>query len=85
MTWMEWVQLIAIPAFGFMSLWCWRLMTQIDKVASNLNEYKLAVAKEYASVTYLKDVEQRLVHQLEQMNSKLDRLVKYEMRNGDGQ
>lgn len=54
-----------------------KLAAEISRVRSagahELAEFKLQVAKEYASVAYLKDVETRLIDALQRIEDKLDR------------
>lgn len=45
----------------------------VQATRDDLAAYKLQVAKEYASVSYLKDVENRLIVHLERIEDKLDR------------
>jgi len=47
----------------------------IAQVRADLAAYKLEVAKSYASIDYLKDVDRRLSRKLEQIEDKLDALL----------
>ncbi|HQF30758.1 MAG TPA: hypothetical protein PLJ34_04855 [Hyphomicrobiales bacterium] len=49
----------------------WRIDGRIKGVERALSEYKLQVAKEYASVDHLKDVEQRLVNAVRDVSSEI--------------
>lgn len=55
---------------GIWRIW-YKLDQKITKVDSDLSNYKLIVAEKYASITYLKDVEERLVGAI----NKLERTV----------
>jgi ABC-type transporter Mla subunit MlaD len=46
--------------------------TKTDKLVTDLNDFKLEVAKEYASITHIKDVEERLVKAIENLSSALE-------------
>lgn len=60
--WLEWVLL---PALAFLFV---MQMRQKDALA----DFKLHVAEKYASVEYLKDVEERLIKHLGKIEKKLD-------------
>ena len=46
---------------------------RVSRLRDNLAAYKLEVAKSYASITYLKEVERRLTSHLLRIEDKLDR------------
>ncbi len=47
----------------------------VGDLRASLAAYKLEVAKSYASIDYLKDVDRRLSRQLESIEAKLDALL----------
>lgn len=48
--------------------------TRINQVAAELDDYKLEVSKEYASIGYLKDVEERLVQAINKLGMAMERM-----------
>lgn len=97
MNWLQFVELIAIPAFAACVALVWFAVrkaqdaqdssrTAIEEankavrtVMDDLNKYKLDVAREYASIAYLKDVEVRLVSALNEIKDAV-RDIAAEMR-----
>lgn len=86
MDWLDFVALVAIPAFGGLLLLHLRHRSEVAEqnreqtaatvaVAAELAAYKLEVAHRYASQGYLKDVEQRLTDYLEKIEKKLDKMI----------
>lgn len=82
-----WITAVELPALAGLFWMIWRtrndtsdeiasLRDQMDKGLSgareNLSAYKLEVAKNYASITYMKDVERRLTGHLVRIENKLD-------------
>lgn len=82
-----WITVFEFPVMGALLLMIWRLRRdvglEIDGVRQNaesairavqddLAAYKLDVAKHYASIAYLKDVERRLTGHLVRIEQKLD-------------
>lgn len=84
---MWWVSAVELPALGGLFWLTWRTRHDADEgVEENrrlidsglaqgreaLSAYKLDVAKQYASMAYLKDVERRLTEHLLRIEAKLD-------------
>jgi len=73
-----WITVIELPAIAGLVWYAYQ--TRKDALAAavrihdELSDYKLAVAKDYASVGYLKDVEARLQSHLNRIEEKIDRL-----------
>ena len=72
MTWWDWVSVSEIPVFIAAGGW---LLNRIYGLREEITVFKLDVAKNYASIEYLKDVEDRLLKDLENLDQKLDRLI----------
>ncbi len=69
MEWTDLIPLISLPLIALMAgIW-----KQIQNCKADLAAYKTEVAKDYASIKYLKDVETRIVAHLEKIEDKLDR------------
>ncbi len=69
MDWTDLIPLISLPLIAIVAgLW-----KQIMNCKADLAAYKTEVAKDYASMKYLKDVETRIMTQLEKIEDKLDR------------
>lgn len=75
------VPLVAIIG-GFLVARYEKMQAQIDdakaqayKAQRELQEYKLVVAEKYVSITYLKDVETRIIGALENMGRRFDEFV----------
>ena len=92
----RWITAVELPLLGGMFWFFWRArresddalsrhQRQIDQTVSllrdNVAAYKLEVAKSYASLDCLKDVERRLTRHLQRIETKLDR---YSAPPGDG-
>lgn len=84
---MGWITAVELPALGGLFWMIWRSRAEADDgiegnrraldlgLAQNreaLAAYKLEVAKSYASIGYIKDVEKRLTVHLERIEYKLD-------------
>lgn len=82
-----WITAVELPALAGLFAMVWRnhksAQDEIDEVRhgaeaglahlrQNLDAYKLDVAKGYASIAYLKDVEERLTGHLIRIEEKLD-------------
>lgn len=82
-----WITVVELPALASLFWMIWRtrkehsedlgsLREQMDHGLSSsreaLSAYKLEVAKNYASITYMKDVERRLTGHLVRIENKLD-------------
>lgn len=95
---MWWITAVELPALAGLFWLEWRnwraAQDEIDDVRhatevglshlrQNLDAYKLDVAKNYASISYLKDVEERLTGHLIRIEEKLD--ITRGARTGGGQ
>ena len=69
MEWTDFVSFISLPLAAVVA-YIWK-QTQVCKV--DLAAYKTEVAKEYASIVYLKDMENRIVARIGKIEDKLDR------------
>jgi hypothetical protein len=82
-----WIQVIELPVLTGLFLWIIKLKSQIDlsleklrgafsqtldRIQKELSDYKLEVARTYASMSYLKDVEDRLTNHLLRIEKKLE-------------
>lgn len=82
-----WISAVELPALGALFWMIWRARADADTgIEDNrrtferglaqqreaLAAYKLEVAKSYASISYIKDVEKRLTAHLERIEHKLD-------------
>ncbi|NVK19344.1 MAG: hypothetical protein HWE30_11660 [Methylocystaceae bacterium] len=82
-----WITAFELPAMASLFWMIWRSRQEFDNDLSDLREhtessfsrsreslsaYKLEVAKNYASITYMKDVERRLTGHLVRIENKLD-------------
>lgn len=83
-----WITAIEIPAMSALFWMVWRIKRDAEtatealrravdlthlQLREALSAYKLEVAKSYASIAYLKDVERRLTDHLLRIEGKLDR------------
>lgn len=72
----NWITMIEIPIFIAVFKIIIKLRKDVDISVSDckdaLADFKLHVAKDYASMTYLKDVENRLTNHLLRIEKKLD-------------
>lgn len=88
---MWWITAVELPALAglFWLIWHQRQRTednldearqtlnvQMARVREGLAAYKLEVAKSYASIAYMKDVERRLTDHLVRIEAKLDGMTK---------
>ena len=84
--WKDFVSLVAVPALGLvfgLGLYAFRLAqsakddaAQVSKQAQHeLAGFREQVAHTYATVTYLQQVETRMMHVLEKIDRRLDRLL----------
>lgn len=66
---------IGVAGLGSMSLigWIWSLHDRIAALKVEHLEFKLEVAEKYASIPYLKDVEQRLVETVDKLSTAIDK------------
>ncbi|CCQ72303.1 conserved protein of unknown function [Magnetospira sp. QH-2] len=82
-----WITAVELPALAglFWLIWrtrkeaedaldrsCHEMENQVARVREGLSAYKLEVAKSYASISHLKDVEKRLTDHLIRIEDKLD-------------
>lgn len=72
---------VAIAAsFGF----AWRVSASANGVSKELSEYKLLVATQFATISFLRDVESRTLERLRHIDEKLDRLIDRAIDEGNG-
>jgi len=91
----RWITAVEFPVLGGMFWFFWRARRESDanlahhqaradrivtQIRDNVAAYKLEVAKNYASIACLKDVERRLTGHLLRIEAKLDRNT---VRRGD--
>ena len=91
-----WITAVEIPAMAGLFWFNWRTHRDADEaiddarhefetgltyIRENLAAYKLEVAKSYASIPYLKEVERRLTAHLVRIENKLDGV---QIRAGQG-
>lgn len=79
MTWIQVLQLVVFP------IGIWMINKQartearhdasIVMLKDELSQFKVVVAQTYATNTYLKDVEQRVVTAIDKLDKKLDRVL----------
>jgi len=73
---MWWITAVQLPAIAGLFLLLWRTRRELDssigKTEHDLAEFKLDVAKNYASQAALKETEQRLTDHLVRIEHKLD-------------
>lgn len=69
MEWTDFVSFISLPLAAVVA-YLWK---QIQTCKADLAAYKTEVAKEYASIIYLKDVETRIMRKLDKIEDKVDR------------
>jgi len=82
-----WVTAVELPALAGLFWLAWRTRSDAESalddtrhdfeaglslVRDKLSAFKLEVAKSYASISYLKEVERRLTHHLLRIEDKLD-------------
>lgn len=85
--WLWWITAVEIPAFAGLIWMLWRDKRDSDRncsctkthfekslndVRENISSYKLDVAKNYASIPYIRDIENRLTNHLLRIEKKLD-------------
>ncbi|MEX2618382.1 MAG: hypothetical protein WD767_20040 [Alphaproteobacteria bacterium] len=84
----NWISAVELPVLGGMFWFLWRTRRESDaaltahqhhtdqtvsQLRDNVAAYKLDVARSYASIDCLKDVERRLTLHLQRIEAKLDR------------
>jgi len=69
MEWTDFIAFISLPLIAVVA-GMWR---QIQNCKADLAAYKTEVAKDYASILYLKDMEDRIVSRIGKIEDKLDR------------
>ncbi len=76
MDWTIWMSAAVLPAISALFWWLWQLQSQLTQMendqASRLSDFKLDVAKNYASTQSLRETESRLVAHLNRIEAKLD-------------
>ncbi len=75
MDWQSFVAVVAAPVIGGLIFFTYRAHARIGEVQHQLDAYKVEVAEKYATIGYLKDVEQRIVDHLRSIEKKLDRWI----------
>jgi hypothetical protein len=74
-----WIATIGIPLVGALFWLRFRDRDETDKtiraLTTDLANYKLTVATSFASIAYLKDIENRIMNQLQKIDEKVDRLT----------
>ncbi len=77
---MWWITAVELPAVAGLFLLIWRTRRELDrsvgKTSDDLAEFKLDVAKNYASQAALKETERRLTDHLVRIERKLDSFVR---------
>ena len=77
---MWWITAVELPAIAGLFLLIWRTRRELDNKVGmairDLAEFKLEVAKTYASQAALKETEQRLTDHLVRIEHKLDSFVR---------
>ncbi|MFI3241505.1 MAG: hypothetical protein R3Y43_02945 [Alphaproteobacteria bacterium] len=75
----EWVTLIELPIFIAIFKMLITEKSERQNIKDALAEFKLHVARNYVSTTYLKDIENRLTNHLLRIEQKLDDATKQKM------
>lgn len=71
-SWVQWISLVEIPVIAG-GIWLFfRNQGGIACVKRDLDKFRLEVAKEYVSVSHLKEVEERIMGMLTRLDDKLD-------------
>ena len=77
---MWWITAVELPAVAGLFLLIWRTRRELDrsvgKTSDDLADFKLDVAKNYASQAALKETERRLTDHLVRIERKLDSFVR---------
>ena len=60
MDWIQFLQIICVPAFGWFFYKLGEQRREIKSVERDLNEFKVAVAKEYATQTHIARLETKI-------------------------
>jgi basic membrane lipoprotein Med (substrate-binding protein (PBP1-ABC) superfamily) len=79
--WLEVAGLLLPGVFALAGVW-YRLHSQIIGVDKALADYKLQVAKEYATTSAIKEVEERVVQAIDRLGDRLDKFLDQRHRNG---
>ncbi len=69
MEWTDFVSFISLPLIALVGF----QMKQTQKVKEDLAAYKTEVAKQYTSISHLKDVKDDIMKYLEKIERKLDK------------
>ncbi len=72
----EWVTLIEVPIFVAIFKMIFKEKAERQSIKDALADFKLHVARNYVSITYLKDIESRLTNHLLRIEQKLDEVTK---------
>ena len=82
-----WITVVELPlilgAYGLILKRGRDFDRELASLSRDLQDYKLTAAQTFASIGYLKDVENRLTAHLDAIEKKLDRLI-FSKRNGGG-
>lgn len=74
MTWINWISIIELPAIASLIFWIQTFKKHNDDIQFRMFEmlslHRIEVAKHYASLSTLKDVEKRLFDQFLRFDSK---------------
>ena len=60
MDWIQFLQIICVPAFGWFFYKLGEQRREIKSIEKDLNEFKLAVAKEYATQNHITRLETKI-------------------------
>lgn len=60
MDWIQFLQIICVPAFGWFFYKLGEQRREIKSIERDLNEFKIAVAKEYATQTHIARLETKI-------------------------
>lgn len=69
MEWTDFISFISLPLIALVGF----QMKQVQKVKEDLAAYKTEVAKQYTSISHLKDVKDDIMKYLEKIERKLDK------------
>jgi hypothetical protein len=78
-----WVSVIELPAlvglFGLVQMYKASCDKAVLELRTDLAAYKVLVATTFASTTYVKDIETRIITHLQKIEDKIDRIVEGRM------
>ncbi|MTI10178.1 hypothetical protein [Curvivirga aplysinae] len=67
-----WITVVEIPVIVGLFWMLWNQKVSLDESHKALTDFKLEVAKDYVSISYLKDVENRITGHLLRIEDKLN-------------